>query len=141
LNQDSAASDAGPVSFLLLLMRVGLLVGIASLGAVALRAVVERRRSIGMLRAIGYQPAQVLTGMLVETATVATAGLAVGLLVAYALGSTLITTVSGGQKFDPDLGNIVLTIGLVYAAVLLVTLLPALRAAGLRPAEALRVMG
>lgn len=141
LNQDSAASDAGPVSFLLLLMRVGLLVGIASLGAVALRAVVERRRSIGMLRAIGYQPAQVLTGMLVETAAVATAGLAVGLLVAYALGSTLITTVSGGQKFDPDLGSIGLTIGLVYVAVLLVTLLPALRAARLRPADALRVMG
>jgi putative ABC transport system permease protein len=141
VDEENVASAAGPVGFLILLMRVGLLVGIASLGAVALRAVVERRRSIGMLRAIGYQPAQVLIGMLVETAAVATAGLAVGLAVAYALGATLIVAISGGQKFDPDLGSIGLTIGLVYAAVLLVTLLPALRAARLRPAEALRVMG
>lgn len=139
LDQD-AASSAGPADFIILLMRVGLLVGISSLGAVALRAVVERRRSIGMLRAIGYQPAQVLVGMLVETAAVATAGLAVGLAVAYALGDTLITALTGGQKFSPDLGSMGLTIGLVYAAVLLVTLLPAVRAARLRPAEALRVL-
>ena len=141
LDQDAAAGANGPIGFVILLMRIGLLVGVASLGAVALRAVVERRRSIGMLRAIGYQPSQVLTGILVETAAVATAGLAVGLAVAYALGATLIVAISGGQKFDPDLGSIGLTIGLVYAAVILVTLLPALRAARLRPAEALRVMG
>lgn len=141
LDEDAALSAAGPVGFLILLMRVGLLVGIASLGAVALRAVVERRRPIGMLRAIGYQPVQVLAGLLVETAAVATAGLAVGLAVAYSLGTVLIVAISGGQKFDPDLGSIGLTIGLVYAAVLVVTFLPALRAARLRPAEALRVMG
>lgn len=141
LLDEDAASSAGPSDFIVLLMRIGLLVGISSLGAVALRAVVERRRSIGMLRAIGYQRAQVLVGMLVETAAVATAGLAVGLAVAYALGGTLITTLTGGQQFSPDLGSIALTIALVYVAVLLVTLLPALRAARLRPAEALRVLG
>jgi len=141
LDQDAATSAQGPVSFIVLLMQVGLLVGIASLGAVALRAVVERRRSIGMLRAIGYQPVQVLVGMLVETAAVATAGLAVGIAVAIALGGSLITALVGGQQFSPDLGNIGLTIALVYAAVLLVTLLPAFQAARLRPAEALRVLG
>ena len=35
-------------------MALGLLVGIASLGVVSLRAVVERRQQIGVLRAIGY---------------------------------------------------------------------------------------
>jgi putative ABC transport system permease protein len=134
-------SSSGPLTFLLLLMRIGLLVGIASLGAVALRAVVERRRTIGMLRAVGYQPAQLLVGMLAETAAVATAGLAVGVVVAYALGITLISGLAPGAAFSPDIDSLGLTIGLVYAAVLLVTLLPALRAARLRPAEALRVTG
>jgi ABC-type antimicrobial peptide transport system permease subunit len=71
----------------------------------------------------------------------ATAGMAVGLTVAYALGSTFISTASGSRQFSPDPGSLVLTVALVYAAVLVVTVLPALRAARLRPAEALRVVG
>jgi putative ABC transport system permease protein len=122
-------------------MRIGLLVGISSLGAVALRAVIERRRSIGLLRAIGYQPGQVLAGMLAETAVVATAGLVVGLTVGYALTYAIeLTPPVTVAYFSPDLGSLALTIALVYAAVLLATLLPALRAARLRPAEALRVL-
>jgi len=135
------ATASGLTSFLLLLMRIGLIVGVASLGAVALRAVIERRRSIGMLRAVGYQPAQVLVGMLAETAAVATAGLAVGVAVAYAMGGTALAGISTGAAFNPDLGSLGLTIGVVLVAVLLVTLLPALQAARLRPAEALRVLG
>jgi putative ABC transport system permease protein len=140
LDHDAAVSSSFG-DFIILLMRIGLLVGITSLGAVALRAVVERRRSIGMLRAIGYQPTQVLVGLLAETAALATAGLAVGLGVAYVLGGAWITRLANGAQFHPDLGSAALTIGLVYAAVLLVTLLPAMRASQLRPAEALRAMG
>jgi putative ABC transport system permease protein len=139
LDQDYAASN-GQTNFLVLLMRIGLLVGISSLGAVALRAVIERRRSIGVLRAIGYQPGQVLAGMLAETAVVATAGLAVGLTVGYALTYAIFLS-AAGHHFSPDLSSLALTIALLYAAVLLATLLPAIRAARLRPAEALRVVG
>ncbi len=140
LDQDAAASSSF-ADFIILLMRIGLLVGITSLGAVALRAVVERRRSIGMLRAIGYQPAQVLAGMLVEMVALATAGLAVGVAVAYLLGTTFVTDLARGATLRIDLGSSALTIAVVYAAVLLVTLLPALRASQLRPAEALRATG
>jgi putative ABC transport system permease protein len=142
LDQDYAAGS-GQSNFVILLMRIGLLVGISSLGAVALRAVIERRRSIGVLRAIGFQPGQVLAGMLTETAVVTTAGLAVGLTVGYALTyATLSTGPSApGAQFSPDLTSLALTIALVYAAVLLATLVPAFRAARLRPAEALRVTG
>jgi putative ABC transport system permease protein len=133
-------NSSGILTFILLLMRIGLLVGVSSLGAVALRAVLERRRSIGMLRAIGYQPPQVVAGLLTETAVVATAGLVVGIAVAYALGNTFNKALVGAE-FKPDLAGTALTVGLVYLAVLLVTLLPAIRAARLRPAEALRVVG
>jgi ABC-type lipoprotein release transport system permease subunit len=139
VDQDNA-SGGGAADFITWLLRIGLTVGVLSLGAVALRAVIERRRPIGVLRAMGYQPGQVLAGMLTETAVLATAGMAVGLTVAYALGPTFITLSSAHSQFRPDLGSLVLTIALVYAAVLLVTVLPALRAARLRPAEALRVV-
>jgi putative ABC transport system permease protein len=138
---EDVASSNGLVNFIILLMRIGLVVGVSSLGAVSLRAVIERRRSIGMLRAVGYQPTQVLVGLLVETAAVATAGLAVGVAAAYALGGVFNRVLASGAGFSPDLSNIGLTMGLVYLAVLLVTFLPAIRAARLRPAEALRVMG
>jgi ABC-type antimicrobial peptide transport system permease subunit len=140
VEQDDAAGG-GAADFITWLLRIGLAVGVLSLGAVALRAVIERRRPIGVLRAMGYQPGQVLVGMLTETAALATAGMAVGLAVAYALGGTFIATFVNRSRFSPDVGSLALTIAVVYAAVLLVTVLPALRAARLRPAEALRVMG
>jgi putative ABC transport system permease protein len=140
LDHDAAVSSSFG-DFIILLMRIGLLVGITSLGAVALRAVFERRRSIGMLRAIGYQPGQVLLGLLAETMVLATAGLVVGLMVAFVLGDAWITKLANGTQFQPDFGSVAITVAIVYAAVLLVTLLPALRASRLRPAEALRVTG
>jgi hypothetical protein len=36
-------------------MALGLLVGIAALGVISTRAVIERRQQVGMLRALGYQ--------------------------------------------------------------------------------------
>jgi putative ABC transport system permease protein len=137
---DDYATGHGFVDLLLTLMRVGLLVGVFSLGAIALRAVVERRRAIGVLRAIGFRPGQILLGILFETVLIATAGVAVGVAAAYSIGSAAIV---GGQihaRFVPDGWTLFSAIGLVYAAVLLVTLLPAIRAARLKPAEALRVV-
>lgn len=138
---DGYTQGRGFIDLLLALMRVGLLVGVFSLGTIALRAVVERRRAIGVLRAIGFRPGQVLLGIMLETVLTATAGLAVGLGAAYGIGSA---TIVGGMinvSFVPDAWTLWSAIGLVYAAVLLVTLLPAIRAARLRPAEALRVVG
>jgi ABC-type antimicrobial peptide transport system permease subunit len=93
-----------------------------------------------VLRAVGFRPPQILSGMLIETALIASAGLVVGLAVALGLGGPLISSLSPKSEFILDYGDILVTVGLVYAAVVLVTFLPALRAARLRPAEALRVL-
>ena len=45
-------------------MGLGLIVGIAALGVIAFRSVVERRQQIGMMRAIGFQPADGAYGLL-----------------------------------------------------------------------------
>jgi len=141
LMQAQNDANLGLNDFFIAMMRVGLVVGILGLGAVALRAVIERRRAIGVLRAVGFLRLQVLAGMLIETALIATVGLVVGVAVALGLGGPLLTSLSPKSQFILDYVDILLTVGLVYAAVLLVTLLPAVRAARLRPAEALRGVG
>ena len=50
-------------------MASGLLVGIAALGVISLRSVVERRQQIGVLRAIGYRRGMVLASFLMDRAS------------------------------------------------------------------------
>src|SRR2546426_3795685 len=57
---------------------IGLLVGIAGLAVITLRAVVERRTQIGALRAIGFTRAMVLWTFLVEIALIAVLGIGIG---------------------------------------------------------------
>src|SRR3989475_400621 len=58
---------------------IGLLVGIAGLAVITLRAVVERRTQIGALRAIGFTRGMVLATFLVEIALIAVLGIGIGL--------------------------------------------------------------
>ena len=59
-------------------MGVGLLAGVAALGTLSTRAVVERRRQIGVLRALGFSARAVGGGLLVESAVVALLGAGLG---------------------------------------------------------------
>ncbi len=69
-----------------LLMRsylaLGLVVGIAGIGVIMVRAVRERRRQVGVLRAIGFQAASVRAAFVVESAFVAVEGVLIGTLLA-----------------------------------------------------------
>ena len=73
-------------------MGIGLFVGIAAVGVIAFRTVVERRQQIGMLRAIGYTRRAVALSFLMESSFTALLGIAsgigLGLLLAYQLVST-----------------------------------------------------
>lgn len=124
-------------------MALGLLVGVAALGVVSTRAVVERRQHIGMLRAIGYKKGMIALSFLLESSFVsvlgAIIGLALGLLLSFN-GVNSIRAESGieGLSFSVpwmDLG-VILTI--TYGFSLLTTFLPARQASRVYPAEALR---
>jgi putative ABC transport system permease protein len=120
----------------------GLLIGIAGLGVVMVRAVRERRKEIGMLRAMGFQKGLVRTAMLSEAGLIAVQGTLIGAV----LG--LITTkqlLMGNESFgDEPIAFIVpwlglsLILALPLVASLAATLGPASRAAKIRPAVALR---
>ncbi len=57
---------------------LGLLLGTVGVGAVLARNVLERRREIGLLRAVGYSPADVRGMVLSEGMALVTGGLLIG---------------------------------------------------------------
>jgi hypothetical protein len=139
LSDSTIGWTAALVNLIRLVMGIGLLVGVLSLGILALRAAIERRRGIGMLRALGYRPGQVLAGIVSEALITATSGalvgIAVGLLISVIVRNVTIPT----AQLEIDSASLAVTVGLIYLAVLVVTIPPALRAARLPAVEALRM--
>jgi putative ABC transport system permease protein len=124
-------------------LALGLLVGVTGLGVVMVRAVRERRRTIGVLRALGFRARTVSRSFLIESGLVAVEGIVLGAV----LG--VLTTWLMYQKsaaFDGVRAGFPIvwgTIGLLavatFVASLLATVGPARRAAQVKPALAVRV--
>jgi putative ABC transport system permease protein len=136
-----SSSSAGQAftDMIRLVMGVGLLVGVLSLGILALRAVIERRRAIGMLRALGYRPGQVLAGMVSEALITAACGALVGIVVGVVVATVMSNGYQPGSRLIVEASPLALMVGLLFLSVLAVTIAPALRAARLPAVEALRL--
>jgi putative ABC transport system permease protein len=78
-------------------LALGLLVGIAGLGVVMVRAVRERRHSVGVLRSLGFQAGQVRTAFLLESAFIAIEGILVGTVLALITSNQLVATGQFGK--------------------------------------------
>ncbi len=120
-------------------MALGLIVGIAALGVIAARSVVERRQQIGMLRAIGFQQGMIQFTFLFESSFIALLGIGMG--VGLGVGTALLFMEDAdieGIKAVIPWGRIGFIVLLTYVASLFTTFLPAYRAARIYPAEALR---
>lgn len=121
-------------------LALGLVVGIAGLGVVMVRAVRERRRQIGVLRALGFGTSAVRQAFLVESGFVALEGILIGVVLAILSTWRLLTSGSFGEGLEftvPWLQLVVLVV-LTFGASLLATLAPAQQASRIRPAVALR---
>ncbi len=140
--EDEDAFSNGFFALLQGFMALGLLVGIASLGVISFRSVVERRQQIGMLRAIGYQRSMIAASFLLESIVIATLGIMSGVVLAVILSRNLITGgMLGGQEFETFVipwTTIVLVIAAGIAAAGLLTWIPARKASTVPIAEALR---
>ncbi|MFN8487778.1 MAG: FtsX-like permease family protein [Caldilineaceae bacterium] len=123
-------------------MALGLLVGIAALGVISSRTVVERRQQVGMLRAIGYQARMVALSFLLESSFIALTGILIGAAAGLILGQNIVTTfftdLTPNSHFTLPWLQIVEILLLAYGFSLLTTILPAYQAARIYPAEALR---
>ncbi|MBA2469140.1 MAG: ABC transporter permease [Chloroflexia bacterium] len=125
-------------------MGLGLIVGIAAVGVIAFRAVVERRQQIGMIRALGFQRGMVQSAFVIESGIVVILGVVAGTVFGLLL-SYLLMTSDEFTEGAPDAGTfiipwltIVATLGASIVAALLMAWLPARQASRVLPAEALR---
>ncbi|GIV77021.1 MAG: hypothetical protein KatS3mg050_1415 [Litorilinea sp.] len=122
-------------------LALGLVVGIAGLGVITSRTVVERRQQVGVLRAIGYQRSTVALLFVLEASFIALTGLAVGAVTGVVLGDKMFGqfyTLATDRLFPMPWLQIGGMLALAYFASLLAAILPAWQASRIFPAEALR---
>jgi putative ABC transport system permease protein len=125
-------------------MGLGLVVGVAALGVISARSVVERRQQIGVLRAIGFQRGMVQLAFLLEAAFIAVTSIVVGSALGLIVARNVIAdsadqpSYQGALHFSAPWGHLTLVFVAVLAAALLTTYAPAARASRIHPAEALR---
>jgi len=118
---------------------IGLLVGIAGLAVVTLRAVVERRTQIGALRAIGFTQRMVLHVFLLEIALISVLGIAIGVVLGVAFAyKVYLVYFADVVKFSVPWANLALIVTIASAAAVVSTAQPAIQASRIPPAEALR---
>ena len=122
-------------------MSLGLVIGIAALGVISTRAVVERRHEIGILRAIGFRRSSVQAAFLLESSMVALLGIIIGMVLALALSYQLLDFMKGeieGLEFQIPWMQMLIIAGVSWVASMLMTIIPARQASKIYPAEALR---
>jgi putative ABC transport system permease protein len=122
-------------------LALGLVVGIAGLGVVMVRAVRERRREIGVLRSLGFLPSMVRSAFVLESGFIALEGILVGVLLALVTAAQLVATGEFGEgiKFFVPWSQVAILTSAALAAALIATAWPAQQASRIPPAVALRI--
>lgn len=141
-NVETVGTIFGAITWFLWFVGLGsLIAGIVGIGNIMLIVVKDRTREIGIRKALGAKPANVVGQVLLEalfvTAVFGYLGLACGVLLLEVLASFI----PGSDFFrDPtiDIGVALKALAALIAAGLLAGLIPARRAAAIRPIEALR---
>jgi putative ABC transport system permease protein len=123
-------------------MGLGLFVGIAAVGVIAFRTVVERRQQIGMLRAIGYTRTAVALSFVMESSFIALLGIVGGIGLGVLLANQLLSSegfraagISGFYVPWLEIAGIGL---FAFVASLVMTIIPSRQASSIPIAEALR---
>jgi putative ABC transport system permease protein len=139
--EDAEKEDTGFLYLIEGFMGLGLLVGVAAVGVIAFRSVVERRQQIGVVRALGFQRSLVSLGFMIETAFV----VGIGIITGTTLGVVLSRNLLQGDSYGSAVENFTVPwtlIGVILvatvAAALSMTWLPSRQAGRIAPAEALR---
>ncbi|MDP8991701.1 MAG: ABC transporter permease [Actinomycetota bacterium] len=121
-------------------LALGLVIGIAGLGVVMVRAVRERRRQVGILRSLGFEAGAVRKAFVAESAFVALEGISIGCVLAIVTSWRLISNETFGElDFSVPWGQLGLLVAGTFLASMLATATPAQQASRIRPAVALRL--
>ena len=130
----------GATSFALVFLAVAggmaLLLGLAGIYAVISYVVSQRTREIGIRIALGAKSSQITRLFVGYGATLAACGVAIGLVIALAVGRLMISMLFEVSPMDPAT-YVAVAVGLLTVAAL-ASYLPARRMTALDPVEALR---
>lgn len=140
VKQEATANAMAFVPFLAAFGILGLLLSVLVIGIVVSGAVGAATRRIGVLKALGFTPAQVVRAYVGQALVPAAVGCVLGLVVGNLLAVPVLAEV--GEAFDGPSASIPLWIDLAVPAVALVlvacaALVPALRAGRLRTVAAI----
>jgi putative ABC transport system permease protein len=141
LNMDALLSSLTTITnllttFLAAIAGISLLVGGIGIMNIMLVSVTERTREIGLRKAVGARPRDILLQFVVEALVVSLAGGVIGLLLGSAIAA--IVTLSGLLTATVTLNAVLLAVGFSLAVGLFFGIYPAQRAAQLNPIQALR---
>ncbi|MHA1911237.1 MAG: FtsX-like permease family protein [Candidatus Kariarchaeaceae archaeon] len=130
-------------NFLQTFISLGFVVGILGLMVVSLRAVSERKREIGMLRAIGYKKLDVILAVLFELITLSIIGWLIGMFNGLIVAERLVN-INYGDLADfliPWWPHIAIYSAITFGASLVAAIVPGWLASRIPPSEALRYQG
>ena len=126
-------------SFLQIYVSFGLAIGAVGMGVISVRNVAERKREIGMMRAIGFPRKQVMLSVLLELVVLGIIGLVIGVINGL-LVSMGFANLQGNPLIIPWE-----QIGIYLSFIVLIAIgagsIPAYVASRIPPAEALRYVG
>ena len=120
---------------------LGLVVGIAAIGVLSVRAVVERRQSVGVLRAIGFRSSMIRAQFLIESSFITLIGIVIGIFLGVMQSYLIFKEISKeleGATFSVPIGEVGFLIVITVVASILASVIPANEASKIYPAEALR---
>jgi putative ABC transport system permease protein len=119
---------------------IGLLVGIAGIGIISYRNVIDRRQQIGMLRAIGFRRGMITKSFLIEMSFITILAILIGVALGIGVGYQIYVDnyKEAGSRFVIPWINLIVISIIAYVATLIFTFYPSIQASKIPPAEALR---
>jgi len=131
------------INFMQAFVSLGLVVGVLGLIVVSLRGITERTREIGMMRALGFQRAEVIAAVVIEIFAVAFVGLVIGFANGLILGYGMHTQYLSEFDFQFIIpwGMLGIFIALTVVLSIFAAVIPARRASKIPPSDALRYTG